>query len=75
LGAGTAVQINGLPSDSLLAQFSPSRFGLQGETRTLERSFNLASYSIFTSGADRATAPNAAFPQEKPNFAAPSCSA
>jgi hypothetical protein len=27
-------------------------------------------YSVFTSGAYRATAPNAAFPQEKPHFAA-----
>ena len=31
-------------------------------------------YSVFTSGAYRATAPNAAFPQEKPHFAALSCS-
>jgi hypothetical protein len=33
-----------------------------------------ADYSIFTSGAYRATAPDAAFPQEKPHFATPSCS-
>jgi hypothetical protein len=32
-----------------------------------------ASYSVFTSGAYRATAPNAAFHQEKPHFAALSC--
>ena len=31
-------------------------------------------YSVFTSGAYRAIAPNAAFPQEKPHFAALSCS-
>jgi hypothetical protein len=30
-------------------------------------------YSIFTSGAYRVTTPMAAFPQEKPHFAAPSC--
>jgi hypothetical protein len=31
-------------------------------------------YSVFTSGPYKATAPNAAFPQEKPHFAALSCS-
>ncbi len=31
-------------------------------------------YGIFTSVAYRATAPNAAFPQEKPHFADLSCS-
>ncbi len=31
-------------------------------------------YSVFTSGAYRMTAPNAAFPQEKPHFATLSCS-
>jgi hypothetical protein len=31
------------------------------------------SWSIFTSGAYRATAPDVAFPQEKPHFAALAC--
>ena len=29
----------------------------------------LSRYSVFTSGALQTTAPNAAFPQEKPHFA------
>jgi hypothetical protein len=32
-----------------------------------------AAYSIFTSGVYRATAPDVAFPQEKPHFAEPDC--
>src|ERR1700761_5247609 len=38
-------------------------------TTTTRMCINFA-YSIFTSGAYRATASNAAFPQEKPHFAA-----
>jgi hypothetical protein len=34
---GRAVQINGLPSGYLFAQFNETRFGLRAGTRTLKR--------------------------------------
>jgi len=33
----------------------------------------MVDYSIFTSGVYKATAPDVAFPQEKPHFAEPGC--
>ena len=48
-------------------------YSLVGEADEETSEFS-AAYSIFTSGVYRATAPNAAFPQEKPHFAALSCS-